>query len=171
MLRNLEDSIFLGYDDPKMGKWIPMFRGNVAFSSSNSHEDLSTNFRIWLSSVNMPCPKRMESSAILLQNPQNIHSKNFSLLNSQMDMMFNSCSPPCAGSMMFNNIIQDSSSQTRCQQCPSSSSSCCLSVIENGIHLPGTMFWYRWHAAITLPLPQSNIIHISGMSTYVFDNI
>jgi hypothetical protein len=31
---NFEDSIFLGNDDPKMGNWIPMFRGNVAFSLS-----------------------------------------------------------------------------------------------------------------------------------------
>jgi hypothetical protein len=45
-LGNLEDSIFLGYDDPKMGTWIPMFCGNVVFSPSKSHEDLSKNFSI-----------------------------------------------------------------------------------------------------------------------------
>jgi len=74
---NFEDSIFLGNDDPKMGNWIPMFRGNVAFSLSNSHEDLSSNFRIWLPGVNMSYTRSMESSVIPQQNPQNTHSKNF----------------------------------------------------------------------------------------------
>jgi len=45
-LGNFEDSIFLGYDDPKMGNWIPLFQGNMAFSSANNHEGLSSNFRI-----------------------------------------------------------------------------------------------------------------------------
>ena len=112
------------------------------------------------------------------RNPQNTHSKNFvrlhDLLPSWSLMVYrtarwtrcsNSCSPPCAGPKMFSNIIQDSSFRTWCQHCPLSSSSCCLSVSENGIHWLGTMFWYRRHAAITLPLPQPNIIHIPSNTT------
>jgi hypothetical protein len=44
-LGNLEIAICFNMIKKK-GNWIPMFQGNVAFSSSIIYEDISTNFRI-----------------------------------------------------------------------------------------------------------------------------
>ena len=166
-----------------MGNRIPMFWGNVAFSSSKSHEDLSKNFRGLIIHCQYVMYQKTGIISYTTVKPSKHTFKELcsstwptpkfltdGLLNSQTDKVFNSCSPAWAGPKMFSNIIQDSSFQNWCQHCPLSSSSCCLSVLENGIHWTGTMFLYRGHAAVTLPLPPPNIIHITGNSTYVLVN-